>query len=101
MMCAGVTFLSGGQSEDAASENLNAINTAPLKRPWGLTFSYGRALQASVLAAWLGKPENVHAAQQELLKRAKANGLAALGHYKGGIHGAAGEQSLHVADHKY
>lgn len=97
----GVTFLSGGQSEEAASENLNAINQVALKRPWALTFSYGRALQASVLAAWLGKTENVNAAQQELLKRAKANGLAAVGKYTGGIAGAAGEQSLHVADHKY
>lgn len=51
--------------------NLNAINAVDLKRPWALTFSYGRALQASVLRAWAGKPENVLAGQQELLKRAK------------------------------
>lgn len=51
--------------------NLNAINTVDIKRPWVLTFSYGRALQASVLRAWGGKPENVAAAQLELLKRAK------------------------------
>lgn len=67
----GVTFLSGGQSEEEASVNLNAINTVDLKRPWALTFSYGRALQASVLRAWAGKPENVLPGQQELLKRAK------------------------------
>jgi len=39
----GITFLSGGQSEEEASVNLNEINKCD-KRPWGLTFSYGRAL---------------------------------------------------------
>lgn len=68
----GVTFLSGGQSEEEASVNLNAINNVP-KRPWALTFSYGRALQASVLRAWGGKKENVKAAQDELLKRARVS----------------------------
>lgn len=67
----GVTFLSGGQSEEEASVHLNAINQVPLLRPWALTFSYGRALQASVLRAWGGKKENIGAGQQELLKRAK------------------------------
>ena len=47
----GVTFLSGGQSEEEASINLNAINKCPLLKPWALTFSYGRALQASALKA--------------------------------------------------
>lgn len=65
--------MSGGQSEEEASVNLNAINQVPLGRPWALTFSYGRALQASVLRAWGGKKENVAAAQQELLKRAKVS----------------------------
>lgn len=97
----GVTFLSGGQSEEDATVHLNAINRVPLGRPWALTFSYGRALQASVLAAWQGKVENVQAAQQELLKRAKADGLAAIGRYEGGISGTAGGASLFVADHKY
>lgn len=68
----GVTFLSGGQSEEEASVNLNAINNQP-RRPWALTFSYGRALQASVLRAWGGKKENVKAAQEELLKRARVS----------------------------
>lgn len=69
----GVTFLSGGQSEEEASVNLSAINSVPLGRPWALTFSYGRALQASVLRAWGGKKENVAAGQNELLKRAKVS----------------------------
>ncbi|KAK7476428.1 hypothetical protein BaRGS_00032353 [Batillaria attramentaria] len=97
----GVTFLSGGQSEEDATINLDAINKYKGKNPWALTFSYGRALQASVLAAWQGKKENVPAAQEELIKRAKANGEAAMGKYAGGVQGAAGGQSLFVAGHAY
>lgn len=67
----GIVFLSGGQSEEEASLNLNAINQVPLLRPWALSFSYGRALQQSVLKAWQGQKDNVKAAQAELLKRAK------------------------------
>lgn len=73
MILAGVTFLSGGQSEEEASVHLNAINQVPLLRPWALTFSYGRALQASVLRAWGAKKENVAAGQEELLKRARVS----------------------------
>ena len=58
-MFLGITFLSGGQSEEDASVNLSEINKSGLKKPWALTFSYGRALQASVLKAWAGKKENV------------------------------------------
>lgn len=65
--------MSGGQSEEEASVHLNAINNVPLLKPWALTFSYGRALQASVLRAWGGKKENVAAGQNELLKRAKVS----------------------------
>ena len=67
----GIVFLSGGQSEEEASLNLNAINNVPGPRPWSLSFSFGRALQQSVLQAWKGKSENVAAAQNELIKRAK------------------------------
>ncbi|KAK0046812.1 fructose-bisphosphate aldolase [Biomphalaria pfeifferi] len=98
---AGVVFLSGGQGEESATINLNAINRVPLRRPWPLTFSYGRALQASVLTAWGGRDDNKKAAQNELLKRSKANGLASLGEYKGGLEGLAGEKSLFVKDHAY
>ncbi|XP_029653128.1 fructose-bisphosphate aldolase isoform X2 [Octopus sinensis] len=97
----GVTFLSGGQSEEDATINLNAINTCALLKPWALTFSYGRALQASVLKAWQGKDENVEAAQKELLVRAKANSEAAVGKYAGSGPGAAGQDSLYVKDHAY
>lgn len=97
----GVVFLSGGQSEADATVNLNAINMVPGTRPWSLTFSYGRALQASVLKAWQGKKENVPAAQKEFLARAHANGMASQGKYEGGTEGAAGNQSLFVAKHSY
>ena len=63
----------GGQSEEEASINLNAINQYKGKKPWALTFSYGRALQASVLSTWAGKSENVTNAQAQLLKRAEVS----------------------------
>ena len=95
----GVVFLSGGQSEEDASLNLNAMNAMTgVAKPWALTFSYGRALQKSVLAAWQGKPENVAAAQASLLERAKSNGLAALGKYEGGSGSTASD---FVANYRY
>lgn len=97
----GVVFLSGGQSEEDASLNLNAINQVPGPKPWALSFSYGRALQQSVLKAWGGKPENIPAAQAELIKRASCNSAAAQGKYKGGETGKSGNESLFVANHTY
>jgi len=94
----GITFLSGGQNEEEASVNLNAINTVPGKKPWSLTFSYGRALQGSCLEAWVGKKENVEAAQAAFLVRAKANSEAQQGKYKGS--GTAGKD-LFEANYKY
>lgn len=69
---AGVTFLSGGQSEEEASIHLNAINNCPLAKPWILTFSFGRALQASALRAWRGHKENEKVATEQFIKRAEA-----------------------------
>nr|XP_042117902.1 fructose-bisphosphate aldolase A-like [Peromyscus maniculatus bairdii] len=98
----GVTFLSGGQSEEEASINLNAINKCPLVKPWALTFSYGRALQASALKAWGGKKENLKAAQEEYIKRAQANSLACQGKYTpSGQSGSAASESLFVSNHAY
>ncbi|XP_025225892.1 fructose-bisphosphate aldolase A isoform X2 [Theropithecus gelada] len=98
----GITFLSGGQSEEEASINLNAINKCPLLKPWALTFSYGRALQASALKAWGGKKENLKAAQEEYVKRALANSLACQGKYTPSGHaGAAASESLFVSNHAY
>ena len=74
----GIAFLSGGQSDEAATQHLSLMNAAgPL--PWKLTFSYGRALQAAAIKAWGGKPENVEAAQRAFAHRARMNSLAALG----------------------
>ncbi|XP_012147475.2 fructose-bisphosphate aldolase isoform X1 [Megachile rotundata] len=98
----GITFLSGGQSEEEASVNLDAINKFPANKPWALTFSYGRALQASVLRAWGGKKEQIAAGQDELIKRAKANSFASQGKYAAGsIVSAAANASLYVTSHSY
>jgi len=95
----GVVFLSGGQSEESASLNLNAMNKLDaIAKPWALTFSYGRALQQSVLKAWRGDAANVAAAQAALLERAQANGNAAKGTYQGG---AGDTASTYVANYTY
>jgi len=78
----GIAFLSGGQSDEDATAHLNRMNqNANGNNPWNLSFSYGRALQQPALKAWMGKTENVGAAQIALLKRAKLNGLATMGEY--------------------
>jgi len=78
----GIVFLSGGQSDELATEHLNAMNKKFGKElPWPLSFSYGRALQASPLKTWKGAPANVAAAQAALLHRARMNGLACSGRY--------------------
>lgn len=97
----GVTFLSGGQSELVATAHLNAINRYEASKPWALTFSYGRALQASVLQAWKGKAENVSEAQKVFFHRAQCNGLAALGKYEGEEGGDAAGKDLHVSKYTY
>ncbi len=84
----GIAFLSGGQSDVQATENLSLINqTGPL--PWKLTFSYGRALQAAALKAWAGKAANVEAAQAAFAHRARMNGLAATGKWEKALEKAA------------
>ena len=78
----GIAFLSGGQSDENATAHLNRMNQfVNGNKPWNLSFSYGRALQQPALKAWMGKAENVGAAQMALLKRAKLNGLATMGEY--------------------
>lgn len=77
----GIVFLSGGQSDEEATANLNAMNsTGP--HPWQLSFSYGRALQAPSLKAWKGDDANVEAGQEALAHRARMNGAARDGSYK-------------------
>lgn len=99
----GICFLSGGMSEEYATECLNEVNNPKNgKKPWSCTFSFGRALQASVLKAWQGKKENIKAAQDQLLLRAKANSLAQQGKYMGeGKASAAASASLHIKNHVY
>jgi len=77
-----INFLSGGQSPEEATANLNAINQQGHNAPWRLSISYGRALQQTALQAWMGKAGNVPAAQQALLKRARLNHLAMLAEYQ-------------------
>jgi fructose-bisphosphate aldolase, class I len=74
----GIVFLSGGQSDLEATQHLNIMN-AKYDLPWALSFSYGRALQSQALKTWAGKSENVQAAQEALMHRARMNSLAALG----------------------
>ncbi len=77
-----INFLSGGLSPEAATAYLNALNAAHLPaRPWALSFSYARALQEPVMAAWAGQPENVQAAQEALYCRARLNAAACSGEY--------------------
>jgi fructose-bisphosphate aldolase class I len=78
---AGIAFLSGGQGDEQATENLAAMNRMFPGLPWPLTFSYGRALQQPALKAWKGSPANVAQAQALLAHRARMNGLAAMGQY--------------------
>ena len=75
----GIVFLSGGQTEVQATENLNEINR--IGGPWPLSFSYGRALQASALKEWGGDAANAEAAQAAFVHRAHMNALAAAGEW--------------------
>jgi len=77
-----INFLSGGQGPEEATANLNAINQKSHGVPWRLSISYGRALQQTALQAWMGETDNMPAAQQVLLKRARLNHLAMLGEYQ-------------------
>jgi fructose-bisphosphate aldolase class I len=76
----GIVFLSGGQSAEDATDHLNAINMMG-PHPWQVSFSYGRALQAPVLAAWKGQEGNLAAAQKTFSKRCMLNGFARDGKY--------------------
>ncbi|HLG01792.1 MAG TPA: class I fructose-bisphosphate aldolase [Acidimicrobiia bacterium] len=74
----GIVFLSGGQGDEEATANLNAMNTlGPL--PWELSFSYGRALQAPALKAWGGDDAKADLAKAAFYHRSKMNGLARSG----------------------
>ena len=76
-----INFLSGGQTPEEATANLNAMNALHPDAPWELSFSYGRALQEPALKAWQGKAENAPTTQQALYQRAFLNGAARTGDY--------------------
>ncbi|KAG6767856.1 hypothetical protein POTOM_026744 [Populus tomentosa] len=95
----GIMFLSGGQSEVEATLNLNAMNQAP--NPWHVSFSYARALQNTCLKTWGGRPENVKAAQDALLVRAKANSFAQLGKYTGEGESHEATKGMYVKNYSY
>ncbi|HEY8219140.1 MAG TPA: class I fructose-bisphosphate aldolase [Methylobacter sp.] len=78
----GITFLSGGQSSELASARLNAMNVGYKSRaPWGLSFSFARAIQQPAMEIWHGEQMNVQKAQQALYHRAKCNWAARRGEY--------------------
>lgn len=77
----GIVFLSGGQSDEAATENLNAMNKTGETLPWEMSFSYGRGLQATPLKAWGGRKASVPAAQAAFKHRADVTSAARDGKY--------------------
>jgi fructose-bisphosphate aldolase, class I len=85
----GIVFLSGGQGDEEATANLDAINKRG-PQPWALSFSYGRALQAAALKAWKGDDANAGAGQEAYLHRARMNGLAQAGSWSPEAERAAG-----------
>lgn len=75
----GIVFLSGGQSDEDASRHLDLMNRMG-PHPWPLSFSYGRAMQQAALKLWAADPVGKHGeAQATVARRARENGLAALG----------------------
>merc|ERR1712222_305611 len=96
----GVTFLSGGISEEDSSLYLHEINKIDRVAPFKLTFSFSRALQSSCLKTWDGKKENVKAAQDQLFARAKANSEASKGSYVPGSQPSM-QESLYVKNYVY
>ncbi len=78
----GIAFLSGGQSGELASARLSAMNARFKGRmPWGLAFSFARAIQEPAMQIWHGEDANVPAAQKALVHRARCNVAARRGEY--------------------
>lgn len=76
-----INFLSGGQTPEEATANLNALNRLRDKAPWQLSMSYGRALQEPAMKAWSGDNSHREQVQQAFLKRARLNSVARRGEY--------------------
>jgi fructose-bisphosphate aldolase class I len=96
----GITFLSGGLSEEDSSIFLNTMNQQKRKGPWSMTFSFSRAMQSSTLKQWAGKEENLEKAQTQLCARAQANSEAQQGIYVPGSQPSDFE-SLYVKNYQY
>jgi fructose-bisphosphate aldolase class I len=79
----GIVFLSGGQTDEEATINLDRIarHAQEVSVPWQLSYSYGRGLQAAPQKAWSGKQENVNAAQGAFYHRAMVTSAARQGRY--------------------
>ena len=88
-MMPGIVFLSGGQSDDEATVNLNAINVyaAKVGAPWTISYSFGRGLQSAPLKAWAGQAANVGAAQAAFHHRAQLTSAAQQGKYSAAMEG--------------
>ncbi|HEV7807957.1 MAG TPA: class I fructose-bisphosphate aldolase [Solirubrobacteraceae bacterium] len=76
----GIVFLSGGQSDEDATNRLNLMNRMD-SQPWEISFSYGRGLQAAALTTWHGEQDKVPAAQAQYRHRARCTGAARRGEY--------------------
>lgn len=84
----GIVFLSGGQTPQRATENLDAIAELEIARgnlPWEFAFSFSRGIEMPVQEVWLGKEENIPAAQTKLIERLKLNSMADQGTYEAGM----------------
>ena len=79
-----INFLSGGQTPEEATANLNAQNVLDPRAPWVLSFSFARALQDPVMQLWKGKTDNVAAAQRAFHHRLEMNSLAREGRWTAG-----------------
>jgi len=76
------------------------MHVSNIPKPWYLSFSFGRALQFSCLHAWKGLDQNIKAAQDVLMVRAKANSEATLGTYAGSDDPEA-KKSLYTKNYVY
>lgn len=95
----GIAFRGGGKSEEEATVLLNELNKCPGRKPWTVTFAFGRCLQLSAIKAWNGKDQNIANAQKELLQRAKANSEASMGKYViGSVTGVASDFMMILKD---
>jgi fructose-bisphosphate aldolase class I len=84
-----INFLSGGQTPEGATANLNAMNAMYPHAPWVVSFSYARALQDPCMSAWAGLDANVAAAQKAFYRRVKMNSLARAGKWNPALERAA------------